>query len=73
MDDIIKALKQVPEVRLRIIGLAWKVIGEDGTPDLQKMSFYIKELEEAIAEAQGYSSDTRDAVRCLQKMDQSEY
>lgn len=73
MYDVIESLKQVPEVRLRIIGLAWEVLGEDGAPDVKKMSFHIKELEEAVAEAQGYSSDTREAVRCLKAMDPSEY
>lgn len=72
MEGIIKALKQVPETRLRIIKLAWKVIGKDGSPDVNKMLLYIKELNEAVSEAEAYSSATREAVRYLKEMDRSQ-
>ncbi|MBA7599116.1 hypothetical protein ES703_06143 [subsurface metagenome] len=71
MDGIIEALKQVPEVRLRIIKLAWQVTGEDGSMDAGQMLFHIKELEESVSEAQAYSSATREAARCLREMDRS--
>ena len=71
MDGIIEALKQVPEVRLRIIELAWQVTGEDGSLDVQKMLFHNKELEGAVSEARAYSSATREAARCLREMARS--
>jgi len=71
MDSIIEALKQVPEVRLQIIKLAWKVTGEDGSLDVDQMLFHSKELEVAVSEAAAYSSATREAVRCLREMARS--
>ena len=65
---MIQALRQVPETRLRIIELAWKVVREDGTLDPAIMAFYSKELTEAFAEARGYISATEEVVRCLKKI-----
>ena len=73
METIIEALKQVPEVRLQIIKLAWQVTGEDGSLDVTEMLLHSKELGEAISEAAAYSSATKEAVSCLREIARSEY
>jgi hypothetical protein len=69
--NVIEALKQVPETRLRLIDLAWQVFREDGSLNVERAAFFGKELEEATAEAQTYSRATREAVRCLREMGRS--
>lgn len=66
--DLIGALKGLPEFRLRLIELAWELAGEDGSIDFEKASFYRKETEDAIKEAQGYGRATKEAVRCLRQI-----
>lgn len=68
---MIDALKAVPEARLRLLELAWELLREDGSLDMGRASFLGKELEEAIAEAEGYAEATREAVRCLKMMARS--
>ena len=67
-DDLIRALKGVPETRLRLIDLAWEITREDGSIDFEKAAFYGKEIEEAINEAEGYAQATREAVLCLRRI-----
>ena len=69
--DLIRVLKEVPECRLRLIELAWETVGDDGTPDPEKLGFRRKELEEALAEAEAHAKATREAVQCLNSMDRS--
>ena len=69
--ELIRALRKVPEFRLRLIGLAWEVIGGDGNLDGKSLAFRSKELKEAIDEAEAYSRATKEAVRCLRKMGHS--
>jgi len=64
-EELINALKTVPECRLRLIELAWKVVGEDGEVDPTKIAFYHKEITEAIKEAEAYREQTKEIVRCL--------
>ena len=71
VDDLTRVLKEVPECRLRLIELARETVGDDGTPDPEKLGFRRKELEEAIAEAEAYVKATREAVQCLASMDRS--
>jgi len=66
--DLIRILKGVPETRLRILELSHKLIGENGDIDPQKVAFYSKELLEATEEAQQYSRETQEAVRCLKEL-----
>jgi hypothetical protein len=63
--NLIRVLREVPECRLRLIELSWKVVGDDGKVDLSRLTFYSKEIEEALAEAEAYREATRKAVRCL--------
>ena len=69
--ELIRALRKVPEFRLRIIKLAWEVVGGDGNLDGERLAFRGKELKEAINEAAAYSQATKEAVQCLEKMGHS--
>jgi hypothetical protein len=66
--DLIRILKQVPEARLRILELCHKVIGKKGDVDPEKVAFYSSELLEATKEAEQYSKETHEAVRCLREL-----
>ena len=65
--DLIRILKGVPETRLRIIDLAWKVT-DDGAIDPDKVALHYKEIKEATDEAQAYSEATKEAVECLREL-----
>ena len=67
-DLIIRALRQVPEARLRLLELAQGLVREDGTFDYEKAAFLSQELETAIAEARAYAQATGEAVRCLRQI-----
>lgn len=73
MDEInlIPLLRGVPEFCPRLIELAWKVAKEDGTFDVEKATFYAKEIMDATKEAEAYSRDTKEIVECLRKMARS--
>ena len=64
MEKYIEALKKVPECRLRIIDLAWKIAGENGELD-DNLMLHNLEVEAAVNEAKAHVSDTRKAVRLL--------
>ena len=66
--DLIRILKGIPETRLRILDLCHKLIGEDGSIDATKAAFYSNEVVEATKEAEQYSKETREAVRCLREL-----
>jgi hypothetical protein len=70
--NLTSALKTVPESRLRLIELAWKVTGDDGSLDLEKLAFCAKEVEEAVAEAKACAQATREAIECLMAMVRSQ-
>jgi len=66
--DLIRILKEVPETKLRILDLCPELIGKDGNIDPGKVVFYSKELTEATKEAEKYSRETKEAVRCLSEL-----
>ena len=70
MDSIefVQALKEVPEVRLRIIDLAREAVKEDGSLDSEMLAFQGVEIKEAIAQAEEYARETAEALRCLRVM-----
>lgn len=70
-NDLVHALKEVPEARLRLLELARGLVGEDGRLDPDKAAFQSKEIAEAIEEAHAYGEATRRAVRCLREMARS--
>ena len=69
--ELIRILEEVPETRLRILELCHKVIGKKGDVDPEKVAFYSKELLEATKEAEQYSKETQEAVRCLRELARS--
>jgi hypothetical protein len=62
--DLVKVLRELPEYRLRLVELTWKVT-RGGSIDPGLVAFHSKEIAEAIAEAEAYRDATREAVRCL--------
>ena len=70
--DLVHVLRGLPECRLRLIELAWKIVREDGSPDPDRLAFHHKELVEAIAEAEAYEKATKGAVLCLRRMGHSQ-
>ena len=71
MNSIVQALKNLPEVRLRIIDLAWSVTREDGAIDTDKVCLRGREIVEASEEARAYSDNTKKAVSWLKNMARS--
>jgi len=66
--DLVRILRQVPEKRLRLFDLCRVLVREDGTIDGEKVAFYSSELTEATKEAEQYSRQTQEAVKCLKKL-----
>ncbi|TRZ50571.1 MAG: hypothetical protein D4S01_06465 [Dehalococcoidia bacterium] len=69
--ELVRVLEKVPGKHLRILNLAWEVIGEDGKIDAEKVALHYREIVEAKDEAQAYSDETREAVRCLRNLARS--
>ncbi len=69
--NIIRALKRVPETKLRLIALAREAVKEDGALDIEKLTFNMAELQTAIKEAQVYAEGTHKAVSCLITLNRS--
>jgi hypothetical protein len=67
-EKLVELLKSLPEVHPEIMDLTWKLTGEDGTLDPQKISFHYTEMEKAIAEAESYSRSTKEMVQCLTRL-----
>jgi len=65
-ENIINALKELPEVHLSIFQLAREVY-QDGDLDMDKAAFLRKEIDEAVKEAESYAQATREAVWALTK------
>ncbi|MBI4215908.1 MAG: hypothetical protein HY687_00720 [Chloroflexi bacterium] len=68
---VVDALRGMPPARLRLIELAWQVVREDGSLDVERASFLRQELAEALAQAEAYGQATREAVRCLRQLARS--
>ncbi len=65
MGDIVEILKSVAEVKLKIIPLTWKLLGEDGHIDIRKASYDTTEVDAALNEAGDYAKQTGSAVQHL--------
>lgn len=75
---IAKLLKRLPEVKLSIFDLLWKVTDGKGGVNIDEVMLHQKEIELATQEANRYVSATRKAVRCLKmiisgRIDQEPY
>lgn len=58
-DQLIRSLRSVPESRLEIVELAWRVIDENGNLDLTRAGFLGRELADAAEEAKAYVAATQ--------------
>lgn len=63
--SIIDELKKLPEVNLRIIALAWRLLDDNGDLDMAKAADALDEVNEACTEAAANARDTEIAVSCL--------
>jgi hypothetical protein len=72
-EDLIRILREMPEVKLRLIDLAWKVTGEDGTLDMEKVTFYANEISDAIREAKHYTDANKEVLAWLIQLVRSPY
>ena len=68
MDNIVEILKSVPEVKLKVIPLTWKLLGEDGHIDVRKVSYDTTEVDAALEEAENYARQTGNAVSHLKNL-----
>ncbi len=68
MGDITEILKSVPEVKLKVIPLTWKLLGEDGRIDIKKASYDTTEVDTALEEAENYARQTESAVSHLKNL-----
>ena len=68
MDRLIEELKNLPEVKLRLIDLTWQLIRESGGLDVDKVVSMSREIEDAAEEAKAYAEGTRVAVSCLRNL-----
>jgi hypothetical protein len=64
-EDLVRILREMPAVKLRLIDLAWEVVGEDGTLDMEKVTFYAMEISDAIKEANAYSDANKEVLSWL--------
>jgi hypothetical protein len=63
--NLVEALRQVPEFRPDIIRLAWQVVGEDGSVDVDKCLQLGEVLDNALSKAGSYVAETREMIRWL--------
>jgi hypothetical protein len=68
MGDITEILKSVPEVKLKVILLTWKLLGEDGRIDIRKAFYDTTEVDAALEEAENYARQTGNAVSHLKNL-----
>jgi enamine deaminase RidA (YjgF/YER057c/UK114 family) len=68
MTDIAEILKSVPEVKLKILPLTWKLLGNDGHIDVSKTSYDTAEVDAALEEAEDYAQQTANAVQHLKNL-----
>ena len=68
MGDITEILKSIPEVKLKVIPLTWKLLGEDGRIDIKKASYDTTEVDAALEEAENYARQTGSAVSHLKSL-----
>ena len=68
MGNVTEILKSVPEVKLKIIPLTWKLLGEDGRIDIRKASYDTTEVDSALNEAEDYARQIGSAVSHLKNL-----
>lgn len=68
IDKLVRVLKAVKATQLSIISIAWKVIGDDGQADNEKVVALGMDFEKAIKEAQAYSDRNRRVLQWLRNL-----
>ena len=68
MSDIAEILKGVPEVKLKIIPLTWKLASADGHIDVNNAAYSTQEVDAALEEAEEYARLTERAVSHLLRL-----
>jgi hypothetical protein len=66
--DLIQALTAVPEKRLALLEMSWKVLDKDGQLDEKKIREISLELEQAAAEARDYMKQVEKAIWFIQAL-----
>jgi hypothetical protein len=64
-ERLLELLQELPAIHLELLDLTWKLAGENGELDPQKISFHYTEMEKAIGEAESYTKATKEMVQCL--------
>ena len=64
-DDLVCALKTVPEKKLRLVDLAWELATPEGELDLEKALAMTLEVSLASQEASAYVEGTRRVLCAL--------
>jgi hypothetical protein len=65
---LIQALTAVPEKRLALLEMSWKVLDKDGQLDEKKIREIFQELEQAAAEARDYMKQVEKAIWFIQAL-----
>ena len=68
IEQIVQALKKVPEKHLMIVELARELVKEDGELDFDTLAERQREVNLAVAEAKAYSKATSRAVDSLRRL-----
>ena len=66
--NVIDILKRLPPCHLRLLDYAQLVLGEDGEPDMHKVTLYAKEMTEAVSEAEAYAKATWSVLEWLRRL-----
>ena len=66
--DVVSILRQVPEKRLRVFELAAELLDKRGELDFEATAARQLEVNLAVAEAEGYTRATRQAVEALRRL-----
>jgi len=66
--DLVRIVKELPEHRLSLIDLAWRMVREDGSLDTDRALLMVDEIEAANQEAVRYARASKAALWTLQEM-----
>ena len=66
--NLIKALKTIPETKLKVIALVWELLDENGRIDQEKAAYDTTEVDIALAEAEKYAENTEHATAHLRSL-----
>ena len=67
--DLVNALKEVPETRLEIVDLAWRIKDEvGGFQNEELVGAYALEIDGATKQADNYVHQTKTMIECLRDL-----